>query len=125
MAQLTPDQVRHIATLARLRLSEQEVATFTTELTSILKYVEMLQRVDTTSVEPTAQVTGQTNSLRSDEITPLLAHPDALLATSPLPIVEQGIEIGMGKQIEERLEHALRAAKLIQVIVNEGNLHTI
>ena len=54
------------------------------------------------------------------------AHAPTLKpAVRPLPIVEQGIEIGMGKQIEERLEHALRAAKLIQVIVNEGNLHTI
>jgi aspartyl-tRNA(Asn)/glutamyl-tRNA(Gln) amidotransferase subunit C len=93
MIQLTPDQVRHIATLARLRLSEEEVTRFTSELTGILQYVEMLGNADTKGVEPTAQVTGQTNALRADEIyaTPL-ASPDALLGTSALPIVEHQIQ---------------------------------
>ena len=93
MAQLTPEQVRHIAKLARLTLSDAEVKKFTTELTSILKYVEMLGEVDTKNVEATAQVTGQTNSFREDKIyTKPLASPDALLSTSPLPIEEHQIE---------------------------------
>ena len=92
MPSLTHDQVRHIAKLARLELSDEEVAKYATELTSILGYVEMLQEVDTKDVEPTAQVTGQKNALRADEIRTPLALPDALLATSPLPIAEHQIE---------------------------------
>jgi len=93
MPQLTPDQVRHIAKLARLRLSEEEVTRFATELTGILKYVEMLSALDTTGIEPTAQVTSQTNALREDTVYQVpLASPDALLGTSPLPIVEHQIE---------------------------------
>ena len=92
MTQLTADQVRHIAKLARLKLSDEEVTKFTKELTSILGYVDMLGEVDTKSVEPTAQVTGQVNVLREDTIREPIASPDALLATSPLPIVEHQIQ---------------------------------
>jgi len=92
MAQLTPDQVRHIAKLARLRLSDEEVAKFAPELTSILGYIEMLQKVDTTKVEATAQVTGQQNSLRDDVVWDGLASRDALLGTSALPIVDHQIQ---------------------------------
>jgi len=93
MTQLTKDQVRHIAKLARLNLTDPEVEKFTTELTSILKYIDMLGEVDTKNVEATAQVTGQTNSFREDKIykTPL-ASPDELLAASPLPIASHQIE---------------------------------
>ncbi len=92
MTQLTADQVRHIAKLARLTLSDEEVEKFTTELTSILKYIDLLQEVKTDGVEATAQVTDQSNSLRDDVIYPApLAAPDALLATSPLPIDDHQI----------------------------------
>lgn len=93
MTQLTAEQVRHIAKLARLNLTDEQVEKHATELTSILKYIDMLQEVDTNGVEPTAQVTGQNNSLRPDVIYPApIAEPDALLATSPLPIVDHQIQ---------------------------------
>lgn len=93
MPALTPDQVRHIAKLARLTLSEEEVEPLAKELTSILSYVDMLQEVDTKGVEPTAQVTGSRNALRADELHPsVLASPDDLLAQSPLPIADHQIE---------------------------------
>lgn len=92
MTKLTGDQVRHIAKLARLQLSDDEVARFTTELTNILQYIETLSEVDTTTVEATEQVTGLTNRFRDDAVTPPLATPDALLAVSPLPIVSHQIE---------------------------------
>ena len=90
--QLTADQVRHIATLARLHLSEEEVRRFAKELTQILAYVETLKEVDTASVEPTAQVTGLATVLRPDERRTQDPDPEALLKTSPLPIVEQQIQ---------------------------------
>ena len=93
MTQLTAEQVRHIAKLARLNLTDEQVEKHATELTSILKYIDMLQEVDTKGVEATAQVTGQNNSLRPDVIrTEPIADTDALLATSPLPIVDHQIQ---------------------------------
>lgn len=92
MAQLSTDDVRHIAKLARLTLSDEEVTRYAGEMTKIFGYIDILGSVDTKNVQPTEQVTGITNSLRPDVITPLIASPDALLATSPLPIVDHQIE---------------------------------
>lgn len=92
MSQLSQDQVRHIATLARLRLTDAEVSKYATELTNILNYIDLLKEVDTNGVEPTEQVTGLSNSLREDLIAAPMASRDALLNTSPLPIVDHQIE---------------------------------
>ena len=92
MASLSSDDVRHIAKLARLKLSEEEVTKYAAEMTKIFDYIEMLGTVDTKGVLPTEQVTGLFNSLRPDVITTPIASPDALLGTSPLPIVDHQIE---------------------------------
>ncbi len=92
MTTLTKDQVLHIAKLARLTLTPEEVDKMTKELSSILNYIEILNEVDTTSVEPTAQVTGITNALREDAVKPSEAKPDDLLGASPLPITEHQIQ---------------------------------
>jgi len=89
---LTLDQVRHIAKLARLTLTEEEVTRFTKDLGGIFTLIEQLGEVDTSTVEPTAQVTGLANVARTDTIRTNGAAPDALLATSPLPIREHQIE---------------------------------
>lgn len=67
MADLSHDDVLKLARLARLKLSEDEVAKYQTELTEILKYVEQLDAVDVSGLEPTSQVTGLTNVTRVDE----------------------------------------------------------
>ncbi len=92
MAPLSPDQVRHIAKLARLRLSEEELSRYAEELTKILGYVEMLGEVDTSQAAGAIQVTGLSNSLRPDELRSTQVDTDALLATSPLPVVERQIQ---------------------------------
>lgn len=90
---LTADQVRHIAKLARLTLDDAEVEKFSKELGDILGYIDQLRAVKTDGVTPTAQVTGTTTVLREDTLRgESLADPDALLATSPLPIVDHQIE---------------------------------
>lgn len=91
MTQLTRDQVRHIAKLARLSLSEAEEQKFAIELTNILSYVNVLSEVDTQNVEPTAQVTGRENAFRADVVRTDGTSPDALLATSPLGLAEHQI----------------------------------
>jgi aspartyl-tRNA(Asn)/glutamyl-tRNA(Gln) amidotransferase subunit C len=92
MTSLTADQVRHIAKLARLTLTDAEVEKFATELTSILAYVDRLTKVDTKGIEPLKSVAGVTNNWREDVVTPLQASPDALLDCSPLPIVDHQIQ---------------------------------
>ena len=92
MPAITPAQVRHIAKLARLRLSDADVAKYAQELGSILAYVDILKDVDTTGIEPTEQVTGRSGVLRDDVICPCQTSSDALLATSPLPIVQHQIQ---------------------------------
>ena len=92
MSSLTPSQVRHIAKLARLNLKEEQEERFAKELSSIFAYIETLQEVDTTNVEATAQATGLSNVFRKDEVLTDGPTPEALLATSPLPIVDHQIQ---------------------------------
>ena len=68
MASLSSDDVLKLASLARLQLTDDEVARYQRELTAILDYVTQLDAVDTTGLEPTSQVTGLTNVSRPDEI---------------------------------------------------------
>ena len=62
-----PDlDVRYIAQLARLDLSEEEIATFQAQLGHVLEHVEALRRVDVTAVEPTAHASAVFNVFRHD-----------------------------------------------------------
>ena len=65
---ISKEEVKHIAMLARLGLTEEEKEKFASQLSSILDYVEQLKEVDTGGVEPTAQVTGLENVMREDKI---------------------------------------------------------
>ena len=64
---LTKEEIQHIANLARLDLSNKELETYGSQLSDILTYIDQLKEVDTSSTEPTAQVTGLVNVLREDE----------------------------------------------------------
>ncbi|MDP3964589.1 MAG: Asp-tRNA(Asn)/Glu-tRNA(Gln) amidotransferase subunit GatC [bacterium] len=66
MVKLTKENVKDIAVLARLQLTEEEVERFQKQLSSILKYVEQLDSVDTNGIEATAHATGQANVSRND-----------------------------------------------------------
>ena len=79
---LTPDQVRWVAHLARLDLTENELATITRQLDSVLNYVNQLQAVPTEGVEPLAHPLPITNVFREDEPSPSLPV-DAALANAP------------------------------------------
>ncbi len=65
---LLQKEVEHMAYLVRLGLTEEEKKKFSQQLSSILDYVEQLKEVDTSGVEPTAQVTGLENVMRADKI---------------------------------------------------------
>jgi aspartyl-tRNA(Asn)/glutamyl-tRNA(Gln) amidotransferase subunit C len=74
--------VRHIAALARLTLSENEVEMFTEQLASILQYVEQLNKVDTENVVATSFVSLLHDPLRDDVIQPSLST-EILLHNGP------------------------------------------
>jgi aspartyl-tRNA(Asn)/glutamyl-tRNA(Gln) amidotransferase subunit C len=83
MAKLTRDDVLKLAQLAHIDLDEAELTEFTQEFTDILHYVEQLQAVDTTGLEPTSQVTGLTNVTREDEAQDYGYKPKDLLSNVP------------------------------------------
>ena len=70
---VTPEQVRHIANLARIAMSEEEVERLVPELNNILGWVEQLGEVDTDGVEPLATVIEQKLRLREDAVTDRLS----------------------------------------------------
>lgn len=73
--------VPHIAKLANLPISDEEEKMLEKQLSETLTYVEMLQEIDTNSVEPTAQVTGLENVTRADVSKPSLTQEQALSNT--------------------------------------------
>lgn len=85
---LTQQEVRYIANLARLNLSEQEVAKYAKQLSSILEYVEILKEIDTENVKPIAQITGLKNVKRADLVEPQ-GLSEELIKCTP-----QGVEQG-------------------------------
>lgn len=75
---LTDKEVRHVAKLARLGLTEEEIAKFQKQLSGILEFVATLNEVDTKDVIPTSQVTGLENVFREDEVKPSLSQEEVL-----------------------------------------------
>lgn len=86
-APIDESQVRHIAKLARLDLSDDEVRRFAGQLGDILTYVEKLREVDTEGVEPMAHAMPITDVFRSDEPRTGLTQDHAL---QNAPAREQG-----------------------------------
>lgn len=88
--------VRYTAQLARLSLSDAEIATFQTQLSQVLEFVEKLSQVDVSGVEPTAHTNPVFNVLRSDEprdwFSPEVALTNAPRQASQLFIVPKVIE---------------------------------
>jgi aspartyl-tRNA(Asn)/glutamyl-tRNA(Gln) amidotransferase subunit C len=79
---LTPEQVRHIARLARVGLTEEEVARFQVQLSEILDYFDRLKELDTEKVPPTAHTLDMRNVMREDEPHPSFDKED-VLANAP------------------------------------------
>lgn len=65
---LSPEDVKHVASLARLGLTDDELATFQEQLSSILGHIEVLNELDTDNIPPTAQVGELQNVVRADEV---------------------------------------------------------
>ena len=79
---LTTEEVRHIARLARLALTDEEVERYREQLSGILDHFEVLNDIDTSDVPPTAQSLQQSNVTRPDALRPSLPT-EAVLANAP------------------------------------------
>ena len=78
---LSRDQVLHVARLARLELTDDEVGRFSDELSKVFDWVETIEQLgDLADVEPTSHVVAVENALRADEPQPSLSQADALAA---------------------------------------------
>ena len=83
MSTITTDDVRHLAQLSNLQLSDDEVDNLRGDLENILGYIEQLGELDTTGVEPTYQVTGLENVWRDDTVQDGGVSREQLLALAP------------------------------------------
>jgi aspartyl-tRNA(Asn)/glutamyl-tRNA(Gln) amidotransferase subunit C len=82
-----PDEVRHVARLARLQLSEEELARFTTQLASVLDYAAQLAELEVGELEPMSHPLPLSNVLREDEVVPGLERAEVL---GEAPAAEDG-----------------------------------
>ena len=82
MAKITLVEVEHVARLARLELSEDEKERMTAQLDAILGYIDKLNALDTSRVEPTTTVIPMVSVMRDDVVRPSLDR-DAALANAP------------------------------------------
>jgi aspartyl-tRNA(Asn)/glutamyl-tRNA(Gln) amidotransferase subunit C len=76
------EQVLHVAKLARLELSDDEVGRMATELSSVLGHIETISQLELDDVAPTSHVVEVANALRADVETPCLPR-DVALASAP------------------------------------------
>lgn len=81
------DQVLHVAKLARLRLSDEEIERMSSELSGILDHIEKIEELDLDGVEPTSHVVTLENVLRPDEPRPSWPRETIL---EPAPDAREG-----------------------------------
>lgn len=93
---ITKEQVEHVAKLARLAITEQEKEKYSQQLSSILTYIEKLNELDTSRVEPTFHVLPLKNVFREDVVRPSCPREEIL------------------KNAPERTEEFFRVPKIIE-----------
>ncbi len=92
MTKLSREDVLKLAQLSKLSLTDNEIVRYQEELGHVLEYVEQLQSVDTSGLEPTYQVTGLTNVTRADIVEDYGISTDDLLQNAPA-IHQQQIKV--------------------------------
>jgi aspartyl-tRNA(Asn)/glutamyl-tRNA(Gln) amidotransferase subunit C len=83
MSKVDKDEIRRLAKLSKIKLSEEQIEEFASEIDSILGYVSKLSEVDTKGLKPTTQVTGLVNVSREDEVIDYKITREQLLELSP------------------------------------------
>lgn len=75
---ITSDNVRHVARLARITLSDEQVEIFRKQLNDIVEYVEKLNEIETSNIEPTSHIVPLNNIFREDSMIPSLPRQEML-----------------------------------------------
>ena len=88
----TQDQVRHVAKLARLHLSEEEVALYQSQLAGIFEYIDKLSEVDISSVTQAQHASRDTMILRADTVN-MTDVPDQLIAVTEQEVIGNHVAI--------------------------------
>ena len=87
---ISKETVKHVANLARLGLTDEEVEKFSGQLSAVFEYMDILEEVDTSDVAETSQVTGLENVKGKDEILPWTfggsVSGEELLGCAELPV---------------------------------------
>ena len=89
MTQISKDDVLHLAQLSNLQLDENEVEALQIDLENIVGYIQQLDELDTTGVEPTYQLTDLENVWRTDEVDNYGISKASLLALAPATEADQ------------------------------------
>jgi aspartyl-tRNA(Asn)/glutamyl-tRNA(Gln) amidotransferase subunit C len=85
------DEVRHVASLARLELSEEELERMAVELDGVLEHIATIEELDLDGVAPTSHVVAVENALRADVAIPCLTREQAL-ASAP-QVIDNGFAV--------------------------------
>lgn len=83
MSKLSIEEIQKVAKLARISLTDKELEKMSVEASSILEFVETIQKTNTDGVATTSQVTGLTDVWREDEVKKSKVTPKDLLAGAP------------------------------------------
>lgn len=75
---ISKEEVKHIAMLSRLEFNEEEIGVYQEQLSRILDYIEKLNEIDTTLVEPTSHVIELKNVFRDDNVKDSISRDEAL-----------------------------------------------
>lgn len=119
---LTPEEVRHVAMLARLGLTDEEVETLRVQLSSVLGHIAMLDRLDASSIAPTAQVLQHLNVMREDKSRPSLLPADVL---ANAPAGEEGFFRVPAVMEEAKPQVSVEEADGVDKVDKEGSSNDI
>lgn len=90
---LSDEEVRYVAKLARIKLTDNQVKKFGKQMSDVLQYMEILNEVDTKDVAQTTQVTGLVNVMEEDKVLPAQSDREELLKCSELPVDSNQIRV--------------------------------
>lgn len=90
---ITDKEVKHVAQLARMSLRPDEVKKFSSQLSKVIGYMDILNEVDVKGVAETSQVTGLKNVMGRDEIKKSKCTKEELLKCSELPVDSDQVRV--------------------------------
>jgi len=112
---ISEDEVRKIAGLSRLEIPADFIPVITGHLNSILGYIQRLDAVDTSGVEPMSHVSGSTNVLRNDVVRPIGSSPEATPLGDPeIPVQDMLSEEALLSNVPDNSGRFIRVPLIVE-----------